>query len=242
MLKSKIDKAAFDALPDVLKTEYKEVGGNYLLDTDDAAELRTAKQRADDEAREAKAAKLAADKRASDAEAAAEAARVEAAKKAGDIPAIEASWQAKLDAAAQTAKANEAKLKTALDKVLVEKEAIAICAEISTAPDLLMPHVLKQLVAEYDDPTDPKTRVLGADGKPSAQTIEEFKAGLIANEKYAAIIVGSKANGGAGNQKPAGGGAAKKISEMNEGERVAHYNRVGQVEFDRQAAAEAPAA
>lgn len=244
MLKSKITATEFATLPPVIQAEYTLTGTDYLLQTDDAAALRTAKQRADDEATAAKAEALAATKRATDAEAAAEAARVEAAKKAGDIPALEASWQSKLDAVKAEAATSTGNMKKALDKILVEKEALAICAEISTAPDLLMPHVVKSLVAEYDDPTDPKTRILGDDGKPTAKTIEEYKNDLIANPKFAAIIVGSKANGGAGNHKPAGGGAAdKKISELTELERVALYNKVGQAEFDRMRMAEAaPAA
>jgi len=54
-------------------------------------------------------------------------------------------------------------------------------------------------------------------------------------------FVKAPANGGGNtgdNNQPANGGASKKIAEMNEAERVAHYNAVGKAAFDQQVEAE----
>lgn len=241
-LKRKITKAEFDALPDVLKSEYKEHGDGYTLDTDDAAELSAALERQKKEAKAAKDRADALQKEKDDAEAARLAAEEEAARKSGDVSAIEASWQAKLDAEKKKADERAKRLQDTVRQLLVTNVARAIADEISTVPDLLLPHIEKRLAVEYDG-DDAKTRVLDATGKPSAATIEELAQEFVANDKYAAIIVASKASGGNAGQhrndgNPGGKGQSKKIADMTEAERVAHLQAVGQVEFNRQVALE----
>ncbi len=241
-LKSRLTKAEFDALPDAMKEHYKESNGSYLLDSDDANELRRAKDAAAEEARIAKedAAKLRREK--DEADEAARLAREEAARKKGDTAALEASWQEKLTAAEAKHAAIVAELNGQIDNITVKAEARRIAGEISTTPDLLEDVISKRLRREVVDGV-PTVRTLDANGQPSAKTLAELQEELIANPRYAAIMIGSKANGGgASTSTPAGGGAPKKISDMNETERVAHYNKVGAVEFERQTAAErAPA-
>ena len=240
-LKSKLTKAEFDALPDALKEHYKESNGSYLLDSDDAAELRRAKERADEEARNAKAEadRIKAEKDAADEEA--RKAREEAAKKKGDITALEASWQEKLNAADAKHKQDIAELNRQIDSLTVTAEARRIAGEISTTPDLLEDVIAKRLRREIVDGV-PTVRTVDTAGQPSAKTVAELQEEFVANPKYAAIMIGSKGGGGgAANANPAGGGASKKIKEMSESERIAHFQKVGQAEFDRQVAAEAAA-
>lgn len=241
-LKSKLTKAEYDALADGLKEHYKESNGAYLLDSDDAAELRRAKERSDEEARAAKAEADRLKKEKDDADEEARKAREEAARKKGDVTALEASWQEKLAAAETKHNGAIAELNRQIDELTVKAEARKIAAEISTTPDLLEDVIAKRLRREVVDGV-PTVRTLDAAGQPSAKTLAELQEEFVANPKYAAIMIGSKANGGgAHNATPAGGGAAKKISDMNEAERVAHYQKVGQVEFERQQAAERSAA
>jgi hypothetical protein len=225
VLKSRLTKAEFDALPDALKEYYKAEGDVYLLQSDDAAELRAAKDREAEARRDAEAERdrLKAEKAEAERvarEAADEAAR-ERAKKDGDISALETSWQAKVDAAKNEGKAEADKLRNMLTDLLVDKEALRIANEISTSPKLIEPHIRKRLKAELDG-DKPKTRVLDAAGEPSALSLEELQQEFVANADFAAIIKGSDASGGGANGKHSGGGAAtKKISEMNQAERVA---------------------
>lgn len=237
-LKTRITKDEHAALPDALKEHYKESGGAYVLDSDDANELRRAKDRADEEARIAKEERdrLRGEKEA--AEAAARAAEEERVRKSGDVAAIEASWQAKLAAAEAKGKVEADKLRDQIAKLTVDAKAEAIAAEISTVPELIQPLIRARLEADLSGDV-PFARVLDATGKPSALSLDDLKKEFVANEKYAAIIVGSKANGGgAGENTPSGAGGPKKINEMTEAERVAHFNKVGEVEYTRQFMAE----
>jgi hypothetical protein len=223
-LKSKLTKAEFDALAEPLKEHYKLVGADYLLDSDDATELREAKRREKERADAlqaeldaAKTAKLEADRIA--AEAAAEAAR-----KTGDVAAIEASWQNKLEAQRAEDAAKLAIANKSLESLLVDNQAIALTNEIAKTPalaKLLLPHVKARLRAETEGDT-PITRVLDAAGKPSALTIADLSKEFVANPDFADIIKGSNATGGgAGSHSGNGGGAgSKKLSELSEAERV----------------------
>lgn len=241
-LKSKLTKTEFDALPDALKEHYKESNGSYLLDSDDAAELRRAKDAAAEEARNAKAEADRLKKEKEEADETARLAREEAARKKGDVTALEASWQEKLAANDAKHATEVAELNRQIDALTVTAEARKIAAEISTTPDLLEDVIAKRLRREVVDGV-PVVRTLDAAGQLSAKTLAELQEEFVANPKYAAIMIGSKAGGGgASSSAPAGGGAPKKISEMSETERVAHYNKVGAAEFERLVAAERAAA
>lgn len=243
MLKSKITKAEYDALDAALKPFYKLEGDSALLQSDEATELRAAKDREKvraDEA-EAEARRLKDEKTAAD-NAAAEATRLaneEKARKAGDITALETSWQGKLDAAVKVEKDRADKLEGQLRVLLVDNAALAIANEISTDPDLIMPVITKRLKAELDGDTA-ITRVLDADGKPSAANIDDLKKELVANTKYARIMKGSNASGGGAGGQQNGGGAPsgdKKISDMTEAERVAAH-KADPVAYKQRAKAE----
>lgn len=241
MLKSRLTKAEFDALPDALKEYYKAEGDAYLLQSDDAAELRAAKDRETERraAAEAERDRLKAEKDEADrqAAAAAEEAARERAKKDGDLTALETSWQAKVEAAKVEAKAENDKLRAMLTDMLVDKEAARMAGEISTTPKLIEPHIKARLKAELDG-DKPLTRVLDANGQPSALTLAELQQEFVANKDFAAIIKGSSASGGGANGQHSGGGATgKKISEMNEAERVA-FHRTNPDAYRTQAKAE----
>lgn len=235
-LKSKITKAEYDVLADVLKECYTERSGEYFLDSDDAAELRRAKERADEEKRAEKERADRLQAAIDQAEAARRASEEEAARKKGDLAAIEASWQQKLDAAVAEANAKAEKLRTNLERLLVDNVAQSIASEISTSPTLILPHIRARLSASYDE-DNVNTRVLDATGKPSALTLAELKAEFVANKDFSAIIKASNASGGGAAGNAAGGGAAKKISEMTEAERVA-FAKSNREAFQRQAVAE----
>jgi hypothetical protein len=241
MLKSKITKAEYDALADALKAVYKQDGDNYLLQSDDAAELRALLATERDERKRLETEK--AQREAAEEAARQEAARKEAeaaealARKNNDIQALEASWSAKVEAAKQAGEQETQRLRTMLENVLVDKEAEALANKISTAPGLLKPAIKARLQADLTGDT-PITRVLDANGKPSAANLAELEQELVANREYAAIIKGTNANGGGANGNGLGGGAtSKKISEMTEAERVAAY-RADPAAFNAQKQAE----
>lgn len=229
-LKAKINKAAHDKLSDEIKALYKADGDDFVLDiegADDPAELRRARDREKQAA--ADATKLAADekKRADDLQRKLDDEASTDARKKGDIDALEKSWQAKIDAADAKGKEEGDKLREQLRKLLVENKARSIADEISTSPELLLPHIMSRLSAELDG-DEPKTRVLDVDGKPSAATIDDLKKELLATAKFAPILKASNASGGgAGSGGGNGGGGAsdKKFGDLNERERIEFFRR-----------------
>lgn len=242
MLKRKISKEDFDALPEALQAYYKAHGAGYVLDTDDAAELETALRRTQEEARAAKERADALQREKDEAEEAKRIAEEEAAKKKGDVSALEASWQAKLDAEKKKGEEVAEKLREQLRRLLVRDKARALAEEISNSPEVILPHIERRLSVEYEG-DDARTRVLDSDGKPSAATIEDLKQEFVANDKFVHIIIGSKANGGqSGHSRGGGQPGAKKISDMTEIERTTLYRELGEIEFNRRLTAERGAA
>lgn len=223
-LKSKITKAEFDALNDVLKAEYKANGDNYFLDADDMTELRAAKDR-ETEARRVE--KERADRLQSEKDTA-EAGRIEAerlkALKDKDVTTLEASYKAEKETAVNAEKAVTAKRESQLRDLLVENQAIAMANEISVAPTLILPHIRARLKAELDG-DKPSTRVLDEKGDVSAKSLADLKKEFIDNPEFKSIIKASNANGGgAGGGGGSGGGAdGKKFNDLTEAERTALY-------------------
>ena len=150
---------------------------------------------------ETKAAKAKAKEEAEVARVAAE----EAARKSGDVSALDKSWQekyakaeaeygAKLTAAQQ-------QLQTVLVDNVAQKAAMDIAVDAECA-ELLADKLRGSLgLAEVDGKM--QTVVLDADGKRSALTVDELKKQLIA--KYPRLVKGNPAGGAGGLPQPAGG-------------------------------------
>lgn len=147
-------------------------------------------------------------KKAKAAEAAALAAQEEAAKKAGNVDALEKSWQAKLEAAKAEAAAQLEAANGTIKDLTAGAQARALAAELAMPglSDGLMPHINSRLTVEFTE-GGPVTRVLDKNGKPSAMTIDEFKAEIKATPYLAPMLLGSKANG---SGKPGKGGDSGK--------------------------------
>lgn len=206
-LKHKLTQAEFDKLSDEFKKEYKKDGEEYLLDVEGAEDTGALKRAKDREVQLRKEAEQKAKELQDKIDASAD---IDARKK-GDIETLEKSWQGKLTAQKAESDAAIAKLSGSLTKNLVENVALQLASKISTAPALILPHIRARLAADFEGDS-PKTRVLDKDGKPSAMTVEELQAEFVANKDYAAIIIGSKASGSAGNPSNTGGAGKSAFS------------------------------
>lgn len=138
----------------------------------------------------------------------AEAARVaaeEAARKSGDVSALDKSWQEKYgklesEAAAKVAAVN-AQLQGVLVDSVAQKAAMDIAVDAECA-ELLADKLRGSLgLAEVDGKM--QTVVFDADGKRSALTVDELKKQLVA--KYPRLVKGNPAGGAGGLPQPAGG-------------------------------------
>ena len=174
----------------MLYVENKSRAGEYILDIDGDTdnELKTALEAIKAEKREL-AAKL---------KALEDAAELEAEKKnkgSGDIAALEASYKAKLDKLTMEAQAALDAKNSYIRNQLVDNVAMSIASELSKSPKVLLPHIKARITADLDGDA-PSTKVLGADGKLSALTLDDLKKEFKSNPDFAGVIIGNKASGG----------------------------------------------
>lgn len=226
-MKRKITKAEYDALVDAVKAHYKADGDNYLLqlaeDADnDPVELRRARDREREAAKDAK-------KKADDLQIKLDELNNNSARKNGDIEALENSWKQKLKDAGTASEAAIAKLKESLKKLLVKDKAASIAKELAgDSAELLQPHIESRLQADLDG-AEPITRILDTNGALSAKSLDDLQKEIVADKRFSAIIVASRASGGAGTGRSNGTQQAvpgnKKFHELNDAERTDFYRR-----------------
>lgn len=126
----------------------------------------------------------------------AEEAALAAAKKSGDVEALEKSWAEKLTQT-QAEKDRELQgLKSLLDGVTRGATAATVAAELfGQHADLMRPHIDGRLRTEIID-GKPQVRVLDATGNLTALTIDDLKNEIKNSAKFAPFVVGSRASGG----------------------------------------------
>ncbi|EOV0592648.1 hypothetical protein ACOIME_000790 [Cronobacter sakazakii] len=204
MFKFKIDKAAFNALPDEHKAMYQEAGDGYQLAIEGLPDVSGLEAKVNELLGEKKAEKA---KREAAEKAAREAAE-EKARKEGDVAAIENSWKQKLSDTEARYQSQIESLNSSLNTLLVDNVAQSLATKLAgEAAPVMLPHIRSRLAVEMQD-GKPVTRVLDASGKPSALTVDELGAEFSSNKAFAGVIIGSKASGtgGAGDpSKPASG-------------------------------------
>ena len=174
-------------------------------------------------------------KEKSEAKTATQQAIEDAAKKSGDVEALEKSWQAKLIAETDPMKVtidNQAKIISGMTSG-AEASNMANELALKGSESVLLLHIQNRLSTEMTDGA-PITRVLDINGQPSALSLEDLKKEISANPAYAPILVGTKASG-SGNVGNKGGGADQKtitreaFDGMDQAQRSAHFNDGGKI-------------
>jgi hypothetical protein len=225
MLRNGIDKAAFDALPDVLKAEYKATGDNYTLQHDeDVGALKRAKDREKERA-DGLAVELSTEKNAHANT------RKDATKEGTPLQIAEA---AKLKALEEVKPKLERadRLETRLKTSALNQTASELAAKIGGDKNkvALLPHIEKRLDVSLDDNDEVKLVIKGADGKPTALKIDDLEKEVRGDKNLASLVVVSAANGGVSRpvqgvkQSPASsaGEKAPLLRDMNKADRVAY--------------------
>lgn len=223
-------------LDEATQAMYKldDKSGKYHLDLDpadipDVSGLRNKVQELLDEKKEEKRKR--------------EAAELEAAKKNGDVAALEQSWQTRLNTETGTLKEEVTKRDAQLARLTVGRAATEIAAELAVVTNgvssakALLPHIERRLQMHMDG-DEVAVRVLDQNGKLSAMTVDQLKDEFKNDPVFAPLIQASKANGSGadGGKGNGGGGATKKFNEMTESERTDLF-RKDPAEFKRQKAA-----
>jgi len=219
-LKFALTKEEFDALDDSAKALYGEKGEGYQLAVDGAPDV-DGLQRKNEELLKEKAKwreeREKADKLAKEKEAEAQKLADEQARKKGDLETLEKSWEAKMSSREKELLAQIEERDSKLHTLLVDNVAQSLATKLAgDSAAIITPHIKSRLVVE-----DGKTRVVDADGNPSAATLDELEKEFRNNKLFAPIVIGSKASGtrGAGGLTYASGGG-KKWNDYTEVERV----------------------
>lgn len=230
-LKFTINKAAYDALPDAVKSEYiaGEKDGEFQLDVSglpQGEDVGPVKRALESERTKNKALK-------------------------GEKDALQATIDAAPDVAALEAKhAKEVgKYKTFTEKTLLDGTANTLAAKISTVPALMSKELKGRMEVDLTG-DEPIVRFKGADGKVDPNlTAEKLSAEYVANKDFSTIIIGSKASGGGAPKptiKPQGGGAPL-VGEQGQGDKPFNWATASAAEIaakigtDKAAKAEAEA-
>lgn len=224
-LKRILAAAAYALLNDAVKSEYKQVGEEYHLDVEgeDFSHVVQKKGIAEQHRR-------AAEQRVEELENTLNEMRRGNIPK-GDVEALEASHNARYAARDKAATEREGVLMGAIEASMREGRALAIAKDISNAPDLLAPVLQNRMkVVEKDGRFE--LQVIDKLGVAGVMSLDDLVTEVKADARYASVIIGSKASGGAGGagggggSGGAGGGSGeKKFSEMTEAERTEFYKR-----------------
>lgn len=207
-LKHKLD--SLDGLDDARKALYKKVGDKFVLDVEglEDGDLAGLKKQVETLLAEKKAA----EKKAREEQEAARAAAEEAAKKAGNVEALEKSWQEKLAAREKELQdkyeSEVGSLTGDVNRLLVDNVAAGLARELAIqGSDIaLLPHIQSRLRVDVRDGKR-TTIVVDAKGQPSALTLEDLKKEIAGNPAFAPLIAGSKASGGGAGGNGSGGAA-----------------------------------
>lgn len=229
-LKRKISAEAWEKLPDALQSEYEKKGEDYVLslEGDEGGEDVSALKRAKDHE---KTKRIEAEKKLKELQAKEEEENEGKLKSSGDLEALEKSYKEKMAKREGEMTAKLEARETQIRKILVDNVAERLAKEISVSPSLLIPHIKARLAVEFGE-EGASTRVLDADGKPSASTLDDFKGELLSNKEFSPILIGSKASGGAGGAAPPatsiqGSGAppSKPLSQLSKSDFVAQIRQ-----------------
>jgi len=131
----------------------------------------------------------------------------EAARKSGDVAALDKSWQEKFAKGESEWKTQNERLNRELQGLLVDNVAQKAAAEIAVDAECgeLLADKIKGFLSIAERDGKMQTVVVDADGKPSALTVDELKKQLI--DKYPRLVKGSPAGGAGGAAFKSAGGA-----------------------------------
>lgn len=219
-LKMNVTTAVYDALPDAVKAEYKRSGDGYVLDLDgyeDPAELRRARDRERDSARDFKAQLDTANQTIKDLQG-------DDARRTGDIDRIEKRMQKKYDEDTGALNKTITDMRNGLVTSALDTTARELAGKLSPKnAAVLLPHVRGRLDAEYDTTADKVVvHIKDKDGKRSAdltsdKLLQEFRD----NAEFGGIVAASQASGGgarSSNTPNGSGGAGPRVNQSGQGD------------------------
>ena len=226
-MKLKLNKDEHGSLDSALQTHYVEdASGAFVLDIEDMptkepqrddGPLKRAHERTKQELRDARdKLKSFEDKQANSS--------LNDARKNGDLDTMEKAYNANIEKIKGEFQSTIDSQQAFMKKQLKDNVAIKMASEISDDPDIILPHILNRVDANFDGET-PSTRYLDENGDNGFMSYEDLKKEFVENPKFSSIIRGNKASGSGAtgsNKSPGDASHKKKFSEMNAAEMGAY--------------------
>lgn len=191
----KLTKAEYDALPEGMKALFVADGDGYK-----ATFMTVEEVQAEIKGLKDNNAKLVGEKKA-EAERRAEAERLAkekeeaAARKNGDLEAIDKSWQDKFTKYDADTKGKIEAYRKQIHDLTIGSAAKDLASKLfGKNAGIMQRHVMDRLALEEGEDGSLKVRVL-QDGKPSALTMEELEKEFRSNEDFASVLAGTPAGG-----------------------------------------------
>ena len=146
----------------------------------------------------------------------------EAARKSGDVAALDKSWQEKFDALQAEASATIKERDSQIGGLTSGAQSLQVAAELAVegSSEVLNTLIKSRFKTEYTE-GKPVTVILDKNGERSAMTVAELKNELANDTALAPLISGSKASGSGGAGNKSSGSAtstgSKTLSGVVEG-------------------------
>ena len=185
----KITKAEYDALPEMMKGLYKADGEGYVATFKTAEEheeevsgLKSQNATLIGEKKDAK-------KKAEEAEAERQRIADEKSANAGDVEALRTSYEKKLSDQKVGFETQIQQLTGTVTSLTVGSAAKDLSAQLFGKNATIAGHLVSSRLTMEDVNGVPTVRVLGADGKPSAESLEDLAKEIRGNAEYASVLV-----------------------------------------------------
>ena len=185
----KITKAEYDALPEMMKGLYKAEGDGYVATFKTAEEheqevsgLKPQNAALIGEKKDAK-------KKAEEAEAERQRIADEKSASAGDVEALRTSYEKKLSDQKTGFEAQIQQLTGTVTSLTVGSAAKDLSAQLFGKNAAIAGHLVSSRLTMEDVNGVPTVRVLGADGKPSAASLDDLAKEIRGNAEYASVLV-----------------------------------------------------
>lgn len=174
--------------------------------------------------------KKAAKTKAEEAEAERQRIANEAAKKSGDVEALEASWSKKFEDLEANYQAEKAPLLATIEKLTVGAAATQIANRIAIDPDAavnISDYLRTRLRLDMDDGKT-NIQVLDGEGRASATTLKELEQQVAELPRFKHVVKGNEAQGGGAAGANGGAVNSKNRSEMSANEKRQYQQKHGQ--------------
>lgn len=116
--------------------------------------------------------------------------KIKEAEKNKDVKSINENWERQFQEAKEKYEKEIQMKNNFIEKQLIDNVAINLANEISTAPELIMPHIKERLTVQFDN-EEPVTKVLDINGNMSPYQVEDLKKEMMSDKKFAPIMKAS---------------------------------------------------